>query len=69
VIAQIGAMDVMFSLDTVITTVRMAKELRVMVTAICLYAAIGFSAAVETLNRLAGRRRRQRLAVARERGK
>ncbi|CAH2599646.1 TerC family protein [Rhodovastum atsumiense] len=109
-IVQIAALDLVFSLDSVITAVGMANELWVMVTAVCIsiaimmlaagpvagfvdrhptvkmlalsfllligmtlvadgfgahvpkgyiYAAIGFSALVETLNQMAGRRRRR----------
>jgi predicted tellurium resistance membrane protein TerC len=108
-IVQIGLLDVVFSLDSVITAVGMSNQLPVMITAILIamgvmlagaqavssfvnrhptvrmlalsfllligmtlvadgfgahvpkgyiYAAMGFSAAVEVLNRLAGRRRR-----------
>jgi predicted tellurium resistance membrane protein TerC len=110
-IAQIAAMDLVFSLDSVITAVGMASELWVMMAAVCLamivmilaaaavaafvnrhptvkmlalsfllligmtliadgfgmhvpkgyiYAAIGFSAAVEALNQVAARRRHRR---------
>lgn len=110
VILQIGALDIVFSLDSVITAVGMANELWVMATAIIIavaimlgaseplsgfidrhptvkmlalsfllligmtliadgagfhvpkgyiYAAIGFSAAVEALNQLAARRRKR----------
>jgi predicted tellurium resistance membrane protein TerC len=109
-IAQIAALDVVFSFDSVITAVGMANELWIMMTAVCLaiilmmvaaapvsgfinrhptvkmlalsfllligmtliadgfgmyvpkgyiYAAIGFSALVELLNQIAGRRRKR----------